>query len=77
MRRIVLTLLTAAGVAAPFVAQSANAEPICVTVTTTGTNLGSHTVSRCQPYGGGVTCVDRDAGLDPRAHVFVTACVPT
>lgn len=77
MRRIVLSLVAVAGVAAPFLAQSANATPVCVSVSTQGTNSGSHSFSDCVPYPFGCTTVGRDAGLDPRAHVYVTACVPS
>ena len=77
MRRIVLGLLAAASVAAPFAAQSAHAEDICVTVHTLGTATGDRTIERCQNYNKDVTCVAEDAGLDPRAHVYLTACIPT
>ena len=77
MRRIVLGLLAAASVAAPFAAQSASAEDICVTVTTQGTATGTHAISKCQPYNHDVTCVDRDVSFDPRADVYAKACIPT
>jgi hypothetical protein len=76
MRRIVLSLLAAGGVAGGFAAQSAHADNICITVQTQGTSTGERTIERCQNYAHDVTCVDEDAGLDPRAHVYVTACVP-
>ena len=76
MRRIVLSLLAAGGIAGGFAAQSAHAEDICVTVQTIGTLTGERTIERCQNYGHDVTCVAEDVGQDPRAHVYVTACVP-
>jgi len=77
MRRIVLGLVAAASVAAPFAAQSASAEDICVTVITQGTATGDRTIERCQNYSHDVTCVDRDVSFDPRADVYVKACIPT
>lgn len=77
MRRIVLSLLAAGSIAGGFAAQSAHADPICVAVQTDGTDVSHLTVARCVNYNNGVLCTEQDAGLDPRAHVYVTACVPS
>lgn len=54
----------------------ADADPVCVGVSATGTVTGDRQVGQCVPYPYAVLCVTRTAGIDPTAVVTVSACVP-
>jgi hypothetical protein len=56
---------------------SAQAEPLCYNVLTSGTVLGYHTIfTKCIAYPDATICQTETAGLSPSALVTVEACIP-
>ena len=56
---------------------SASAEPLCETVWTDGTILGSHTVvNYCLPYPDQTICTVEGAGAAPQANLYFQLCTP-
>ncbi len=67
-------VLAALGVA---VAAPAQAYPICVGATVSGTATGNHEVGPyCQPYPWSTLCMKTGVGLDPTVMVRTYVCVP-
>jgi hypothetical protein len=72
-----LTLLAlVAGFLVTWTTSPASASPLCEGASTTGTVVGTHAAGTCVPYSNATLCIHRDAGADPQAHVYTTACVP-
>lgn len=61
------------GTAAP---QASAWNEICAEVWTGGDVPGYRYFGGCEPYNGPTLCATRDAGLDPRAHVYTRFCIP-
>ena len=78
-RRLLLSIvLFTAAAAAAVGASTADASEPCVTVQTIGTLPHSNNyVHECLPVSQPEECVERDAGLDPTLHVYITVCVPS
>lgn len=67
-------VIAALGIA---VAAPAQADPICVGATVSGTATGTHEVGPyCQPYPWSTLCAKTGVGLDPTVVVRTFVCVP-
>lgn len=55
----------------------AEASGVCAAASTSGTLLGTHSLSGpCVPYSGQLDCRSTTAGVDPTALVTVNYCLP-
>ncbi len=58
-------------------AAPAQADPVCVGATVSGTATGTQNVGPyCRPYPWGVLCMETYAGLSPTARVDTYVCLP-
>lgn len=77
VRRAVVLTGVAAVMSLIVPSTTAEADPICVGVTITGTVSGNRQIGPyCQPYPFAVLCTTPGAGVRPHAEVVVYACVP-
>jgi hypothetical protein len=76
MRLFAILALLASSVVGVITAVPSAADPLCETVTTSGTDMTHHTYGTCEPYGNATICRYQELAADPEAHLDIVACVP-
>lgn len=77
LRLVFAGAIAVAAVGAAVAAVPASADPLCTSVSTSGTLVGTHSVGpKCVPYPLAAECNTTSTGLGTLANVTESTCVP-